>query len=63
MTEVKVQCDTKVILSTSEEEAGKLKKLLYDKLDFAKEPWAREIHDSLDDQAVAEHDYVEAGHH
>jgi len=50
--DVKVQRDTKVTISLSEEEAGKLMSVLWDIVDFEPETWAEELHDSLRENEV-----------
>lgn len=57
MAEIKVQHDTKVIISLSEQEAGKLKRVLCDRVDFEKEEWAEEIYEALDEQNVRAEEY------
>jgi hypothetical protein len=57
MPEIKVQTDTKVIISLSEAEAGKLKCLLYTTVDFEKEDWARAVHDGLDSLEIMSENY------
>lgn len=58
-TESEVTVDVKyktsierVIISLSEREAGRLMDLLLSHTDFNEEPWARELHDSLDEMEI-----------
>jgi hypothetical protein len=52
--EVKVQTDTKVILSLSEHEAGRIMDLLINNTSFEDEDWSCELHSSLDSLGVHE---------
>jgi hypothetical protein len=52
--EVKVQTDTKVILSLSEHEAGRIMDLLISATSFEDEDWACELHSTLDSLGVHE---------
>lgn len=55
--EVKVQKDTKVTISMTETEAGKLKTALFNEVDFEKEGWAAELYDALDAHDIFEQPY------
>lgn len=58
--DVKIRRSTEVIISLdSEEVAGKLMRLLVEKVDFFSEPWANELYTALDALEVSEADYVE----
>lgn len=45
---------TEVILSLSENEAGRIMSLLMDHTDFDDEPWAGEVHAALEAQEISE---------
>jgi hypothetical protein len=45
---------TEVLLSLSEREAGRIMSLLMNHVDFGDEPWAREVHEALESQDIAE---------
>jgi hypothetical protein len=52
MPEVKVQRDTKVTIQLSETEAGKLRSILTDAVNWEEEPWAEEIVGALNEEGV-----------
>lgn len=58
MQRIKLEKQTKVFITLTEEEAGKLKSVLLKHVPWADERWAEEIYDALDDEGIVDRPYV-----
>lgn len=58
MQRIKLEKQTKVFITLTEEEAGKLKSVLLEHVLWPDERWAEEIYDALDDEGIDDRRYV-----
>lgn len=58
MQRIKLEKQTKVFITLTEEEAGKLKSVLLEHVLWSDERWAEEIYDALDDEGIDDRPHV-----
>lgn len=59
MPEVRKQNNPNIIIAFSEEEAAKLKAILFQNVCFDGEPWAEDIYNKLDALEIHQAEYVD----
>ena len=61
MQRTKLEKQTKVFITLTEEEAGKLKSALLNHVSWLDERWAEEIYDALEGEGIDDRPYVTVG--